>query len=175
MGEALSEHPPSHSVIVLIGPSGSGKSTLARALAAHLGWNFVEGDEHHSPGNLQKLSAGVPLSGADRKPFLDSIGRTVAASEEPVIVSCSALQRGHREQLRSFAEDILFVWADVPTDELERRMRGRPAHFMPPSLLADQLDTFEPPAPPECFIRIDGTLPTAWQVAQIEQHLATLL
>lgn len=160
--------------IVVMGPSGSGKSTLAQALAAHLDCRFLEGDDFHPAGNLRKLASGVPLDEADRRPFLDSIGRAIARSQEPVVVSCSALRRAHRERLRSFAEDILFVWVDVPEGELECRTRRRGGHFMAPSLLADQLETFEPPAQTECAVRIDGQLPTTEQVGEIDRHLTRL-
>ena len=154
-----------------MGPSGSGKSTLARALAARTGLAFVEGDEHHPFGNLCKMAAGRPLSNADRVPFLDSIGRAIAKADTPVVVSCSALRRAHRDRLRSYAGPILFVWIDVPEDELERRIRSRRGHFMPPSLLADQLANFEPPASPENFVRLKGNLPTAAQIEVIERRL----
>lgn len=154
-----------------MGPSGSGKSTLARALAARTEFALIEGDDHHSPENLRKLAAGVPLDDADRQPFLDSIGRVVAGSDGPVIVSCSALRRAHRDRLQTFAGEILFVWIDVPEDELKQRIRSRRGHFMPPSLLADQLMNFEQPALPERFVRLDGRLPTAQQLYALERQL----
>ncbi|WP_296722251.1 gluconokinase, GntK/IdnK-type [Erythrobacter sp.] len=159
------------SALVIMGPSGSGKSTLARALSARLGWGMIEGDDHHPASNRAKMNAGEPLTEADRRPFLESIGRTIAAATGPVVVACSALRRAHRELLQAFADGILFVWVDVEGDELKRRMERRRDHFMPPSLLADQIGTFDPPTPPEPFIRIDGNLPIAKQVAAIEQHL----
>ncbi|WP_225425492.1 gluconokinase [Pelagerythrobacter rhizovicinus] len=157
--------------VVVMGPSGCGKSTLARALAAYGGWPMLEGDDHHPPRNKAKLARGVPLTEQDRVPFLDSIGRSIRASARPVVVSCSALRRAHREQLRRYARDILFAWVDVPADELDRRIRRRSDHFMPPSLLGDQLETLEPPARPERFVRIDGRLSTADQLRVVLSHL----
>lgn len=157
--------------IVVIGPSASGKSTLARALAAQLHRPFIEGDEFHTPDNLRKLKAGIPLTDEDRWPFLDALGRAMAQADKPVIVSCSALKAAHRERLRRFADKLVFVCADVPEDELERRTQQREGHFMSPALLADQIRNFEPPAPPERFMRIDGTAPTADQVQTLVQQL----
>jgi gluconokinase len=154
--------------LVTMGPSRSGKSTLAHALSARLGWGLIEGDDHHPVSNLRKMNAGEPLTEGDRRPFLESIGRTIARATGPVVVACSALRRTHRELLQSYAADILFVWVDVEGDELKRRIERRRDHFMPPSLLADQIGIFDPPTPPEPFIRIDGNLPTAKQVAVIE-------
>lgn len=157
--------------IVVMGPSGCGKSTLAGALAAHGGWSMIEGDDHHSPRNKAKMARGEPLTEEDRAPFLDSIGRAIRDAAHPVAVSCSALRRVHRERLRRYLRDILFVWIDVPTGELEQRVRHRAGHFMAPSLLDDQLATLEPPAPPERFVRIDGTLSTADQLQAVLLHL----
>jgi len=157
--------------IVVMGPSGSGKSTLARALAKELGAPYIEGDQHHSPANIAKLAAGVPLTEVDRQPFLESVGRAVAGAAYLPVVSCSALRRSHRAILRRHAPHMVFVWIDVPTEELERRLLHRPGHFMPASLLDDQLATFERPAPPEEFIWVDGLLPTSEQVHTIVPHL----
>ncbi len=60
-------------VVILIGPTGSGKTTVGRALAAALGWRFIEGDDHHPPGNVGKMRRGEPLSDADRAPWLVSL------------------------------------------------------------------------------------------------------
>lgn len=159
--------PKTLSAIVVMGPSGAGKSTLARALAGHIGARFIEGDEHHPVANREKLAAGVPLGEADRALFLDSIGRAINDEDDLVVVSCSALRRAHRDRLRSHANGILFVWIDVPAEELERRVRERRDHFMAPSLLCDQLANFEKPAAPEWFVRAEGTVPTADQVRAI--------
>jgi len=169
-GEQPASLPP-YKAIIVMGPSGCGKSTLSQALAAHIQSTFIEGDDHHSPANIAQMAAGVPLAEEDRTPFLDSIGRAIASSRRLTVVSCSALRRAHRDRLRSYTKDILFVWIDVPAQELERRLRQRQDHFMPVSLLADQLATFEPPAPSEHFIRIDGALATADQLRAILLHL----
>lgn len=158
------------SAIVVMGPSGCGKSTLGLALAEALGWRFVEGDAHHPPENIVKMQAGEPLSEADRLPFLTGIGRELARAGGAV-ASCSALRRAHRDILRSFAGDILFVWPDTPEQELARRIAGRTRHFMPASLLPSQLSSLEPPAADEAFLKLDGALPVASQVRAVLHHL----
>lgn len=52
---------PSERVITLDGPSGSGKSTVARAVAAALGWRFVDTGATYRAATLAVLRAGVPL------------------------------------------------------------------------------------------------------------------
>ncbi len=167
------KEPVGEFAIVVMGPSGSGKSTLARGLTQHLrDALFIEGDDYHSPANIKKLSSGIPLSEEDRCHFIDSVGMALRAANQPAVASCSALRRVHRERLRHFASNILFVWIDVPPEELQRRVKMRPDHFMPASLLSDQLATFEPPSPPECFVKIDGMLGPGDQISALLDHIA---
>lgn len=158
------------SAIVVMGPSGCGKSTLAEALARVLGWRFIEGDEHHSPENIAKMQSGEPLSDEDRLPFLESIGRKLTSST-PAVVSCSALQGCHRDILRKFVQNILFVWPQVDEEELARRTRSREDHFMAPSLLRSQIEALEPPSSTERSLTIDGMAPLGEQVKAVLQHL----
>ncbi len=163
------------SALVVMGPSGCGKTTLARGLTQHLEHAmFIEGDDYHSRENIARLSAGIPLSDEDRNSFIDRIGMALRSAGQPVVASCSALRRGNRERLREFVREILFVWIDVPPEELHRRVQRRTDHFMSASLMADQLATFEPLAPPECFVRIDGMLSPAAQIAEVLEHLRVL-
>ena len=60
--------------VVVMGVSGSGKTTVAELLAKQLGWRFVEGDRLHPPANVEKMKQGIPLTDADRAPWLDRIG-----------------------------------------------------------------------------------------------------
>ena len=68
---------PQH--VVVMGVSGSGKTTVGEALAAALGWRFVEGDSFHPPANVAKMSAGIPLDDADRGPWLAALAAEIAA------------------------------------------------------------------------------------------------
>ena len=49
-----------------MGVSGCGKSTIGRVLAARLDWGYRDGDEFHSPANIEKMRAGKALDDADR-------------------------------------------------------------------------------------------------------------
>src|SRR5260370_471734 len=56
-----------------MGPAGSGKTTVGELLAAQLKWDFADGDNFHSPANVEKMSRGIPLTDDDRIPWLNSI------------------------------------------------------------------------------------------------------
>jgi gluconokinase len=172
-GPQILHGPTGLSAIVVMGPSGCGKSTLAKSLAKTLGWNFIEGDDHHPPANIVKMKAGKPLTDADRLPFLRSVGRQLARNS-PTVASCSALSSSHRDVLRSFVDDILFVWPKTDQGELMRRMEEREGHFMPPDLLQNQLSSLEAPSSNESSLTLDGHLPTQAQVEVVLGYLSAL-
>jgi len=147
--------------IVVMGVSGSGKSTLARALADDLHWTFVEGDTLHPPRNVEKMRAGVPLTDADRQPWLERVALAIAEHRgEGVVVSCSALKRAYRDTIARSAGDVFYVLPQLDRETLQRRLAQRTEHFMPASLLDSQLATLESPGADEQAIVVDGTCGT---------------
>ncbi len=145
-------------VAVVMGVSGSGKTTLARGLAKALGWEFVEGDSLHPPPNVAKMSAGTPLTDADRWPWLHAIAAVIdgwRARGQSGIVTCSALKRAYRDILIGPREDVRLVYLNGSHELIAARMQARRGHFMPPALLKSQFDTLEPPGADEHPITVD--------------------
>ena len=141
--------------VVVMGVSGTGKSTIGAALADALGIPFVEGDDLHPEANVTKMAAGIPLTDADRAPWLDRIAAEVGS---PVVVACSALKRAYRDRLREAAPDLALVYLHGAAELLAARVEGREGHFMPTALLQSQLGTLEEPAPAEDAIPVDVAL-----------------
>lgn len=142
-------------VVVVMGVSGTGKSTIGRALAEALGLAFVEGDDLHPESNVAKMAAGIPLTDADRAPWLD---RIAAEMDHPVVVACSALKRAYRDRLRLAAPDLALIYLHGDATLLAGRIEGREGHFMPSSLLESQLAALEEPAPDENAIPVNVAL-----------------
>ncbi|RJO73825.1 gluconokinase [Nocardia panacis] len=141
-----------------MGVSGSGKSTVGALLAARLGVDYAEGDEFHPPANVAKMSAGIPLTDADRTPWLDLIATWLTAHRERGgVVSCSALKRSYRDRLRAAAPEAFFLHLAADRAELMARMTGRAGHFMPASLLDSQLAALEPLTVEEKGTTLDAT------------------
>jgi gluconokinase len=152
-----------HAIIVM-GVSGSGKSSIGEKVAEALSLRFIEGDQLHPASNVEKMSKGIPLSDADRMPWLDLIGdamKDALAKGEGVIVTCSALKRLYRERLRAAAGgNLFFVYLEGSRELLTERMGHRKGHFMPSSLLESQLETLEAPTgePGVVTVDIDDTV-----------------
>jgi gluconokinase len=150
-----------------MGVSGSGKTTVGEALASALGWRFVEGDSFHPEANVAKMSAGIPLDDADRRPWLEAlaveIGKDDAAGRSSVI-GCSALKRTYRDILRGGAPRVRFLHVHGDREVLAERVSDRPGHFFPPELLDSQLATLEPLGPDEDGVVVDVALPLEAQV-----------
>ncbi|WP_322963908.1 gluconokinase [Sphingomonas fuzhouensis] len=149
--------------IVVMGVSGTGKTTLSQRLGTHLHCPVLEGDDFHSAANVAKMRSGHPLTDADRWPWLDRLGAAIgeaAHGSGVAVAACSALRRSYRERLSAAAGvPLFFVLLDTDADEIARRMRGRPGHYMPPSLLDSQLATLERPGPGECALTLDAGQP----------------
>lgn len=149
--------------IVVMGVSGSGKSTLGAALAEAVGCPFLEGDDFHAPESVERMRAGLPLTDADRWPWLERLGLAIRAglAEGGIsVASCSALKRAYRDRLRQIiGAPVGFVLLDGAPEELRRRMAARSGHYMPPSLLDSQLATLERPQSDEAALPLDAGLP----------------
>ena len=141
-----------------MGVCGSGKSTVGAALAQHLNATFLEGDEFHPPANVARMAAGIALDDADRQGWLQALGAQLGAARREgraVVLSCSALKRSYRDTLRLQAGDLALIYLAGTPELLARRMTGRSGHYMPPSLLASQLATLEPPQDDEHALTLD--------------------
>lgn len=161
-------------LVVVMGVSGCGKSTVGRLIAKRLSCEFLEGDDLHPPRNLERMAAGIALTDHDRRDWLKAIAEQLAdahAARYGLIVSCSALKSSYRNQLRTASNALAFVHIHGSLDVLEARMQSRTGHFMPPSLLASQLQTLEPPGPDERSITLD----VAWPAEQIAEQACAWL
>ena len=157
-------------IVVLMGVSGSGKTTVGQALAAELGWRFLEADALHPQANVAKMASGVPLTDDDRWPWYERIAaelRRYRAGGTHVVVACSALKQAYRDRLAQDG-DIRFVYLKGNAATIEPRLAARKGHFMPASLLASQFATLEEPSD---AIVVDIAQPVAAQVAAITRAL----
>lgn len=145
-------------VVVLMGVSGCGKTAVGRLLARELGWAFHDADDFHPPANVERMRHGVPLTDAERMPWLDAVGRFIGAAvaeRRGVVIACSALARRYRDRLGLPDPRVRLVHLDGPADLIRSRLEARAGHFMPPALLESQIALLERPAADENALAID--------------------
>ncbi len=161
-------------ILVMMGVSGVGKTVVARAVADRLGWAFQEGDALHPEANIRKMSAGEPLTDADRQPWLDAVAAWVdrqLAANACGVLTCSALKRAYRERIAGGRSGVRLVYLQASEPVIAARLAARSGHFMPPQLLKSQLETLEEPAADEHPIVIDASLPVNASVDAVLAHL----
>ncbi|CAG2120999.1 unnamed protein product [Medioppia subpectinata] len=112
-------------VYVLMGTCGCGKTTYAEALVKEFGCHSIEGDRLHPTANVDKMSAGIPLTDDDRWGWLSDIRHTyvqkasqivaqgLSGTSGLIIVTCSALRLVYRDLLRDVPKGscrVVFVY-----------------------------------------------------------------
>jgi gluconokinase len=134
-------------IVVVMGVTGSGKTTAGMLLAKRLGWEFADADDFHSAANKDKMHRGIPLTDADRWPWLDAIHENlaqVAAGKQNLVLACSALKRSYRERL-SGGLQLQFVYLRGSYELIRQRLIERKGHFADEHILAGQFADLEEP------------------------------
>jgi len=162
--------------LVVMGVSGCGKSTVGALLSRRLGKQFFDGDDFHPAANKEKMGAGIPLTDADREPWLGTLGELLAVQDDggttvPPIVACSALKRRYRDLLRSYAPDVVFIHLAGTAATIGARMDARAHEFMPRTLLDSQFAALEELEADETHVVVDISLPLEVLVESLELKL----
>src|SRR5580692_12610251 len=120
-------------MIVLVGGvAGSGKTTVGVLLADMLHWRFADADAFHSQVNIAKMRSGVPLTDADRKPWLDAITAFMderIAAGESAVAGCSALKQAYRDRLLAGRPAARLVYLEISRELAHERLAARHGHF----------------------------------------------
>jgi gluconokinase len=135
-------------IIMVMGPTGSGKTTIGSLLAQRLGWDFVDADQFHSAANKAKMHQGVPLTDADRAPWLAAIHEQIErwlAEKRNVVLACSALKQSYRDLLWQ-GGDVKLVYLKGSYDLIAQRLLTRTGHFADEHILAGQFADLEEPS-----------------------------
>ncbi|WP_433309927.1 gluconokinase [Micromonospora chersina] len=155
------ERPPTRHVVVM-GVSGAGKTTVARGISELTGLRFAEADEFHTEAHVAQMRAGIPLTDADRWPWLRALAGWMAdrhAEGVSTVLTCSALKRAYRDVLRQGPADVEFLHLDGAAQLIRDRLDRRVGHYMPASLLDSQRAILEPLGPDESGVVLEVAAP----------------
>ena len=134
-------------IVIVMGVVGAGKTTVGRMLADQLHWEFADADDFHPPSNVEKIRDGIPLTDADRKPWLDLLHQAITqwiATGKSVVLACSALKASYRSKLK-VSQEVRFVFLKGSAALIAERLHERHGHFAGESILASQLADLEEP------------------------------
>jgi gluconokinase len=134
-------------IVVVMGVVGAGKTTIGRLLAQQLGWEFADADDFHPPANIEKIRRGIPLTDADRRPWLRRLRQLIASwisQKRNAVLASSALKRSYRDDLHAGPE-VRFVYLHGSAVLIARRLRARHGHFADEKILASQFADLEEP------------------------------
>lgn len=161
-------------IVIVAGVAGSGKTTVGKQLAGRLGWTFADADSFHPEANIAKMRAGVPLTDADRAPWLAAIGSWMdrcVATGQSAVVTCSALKRAYRDELLDGRDQVAMAFLDIGEAQDEQRVSARKGHFFPERLVASQFAELERPGPDERVTLIAAGRPAAELAGEIIEVL----
>jgi gluconokinase len=164
-------------IVIVAGVSGSGKTTVGKLLATRLNWSFIDGDSLHPPANVAKMAGGVPLTDADRMPWLRAIGAWIDGQLVlglPGIVACSALKRQYRDELLDHRPDVVIAFLLISASVATDRLAARHGHFFDAELLGSQFTTLEQPGPREDRVVPIPVTATASPADLVDQIIAKL-
>ena len=157
-------------LVLVMGVAGSGKTLIGSMLADSLGWRFADADDFHPVANIEKMRQGIPLTDADRGPWLSNMHRSISDwidSGENVVLACSALKQRYREQLAEGC-GMKVVYLKGSFDLIHSRLAGRHNHFMRAELLASQFADLEEP---EGAITVDIARAPDQIIAEVRKDL----
>ena len=126
-------------IVVVMGVTGVGKTTVGSMLADQLGWEFADGDTFHPASNVDKMSRGIPLTDADRAPWLAAMRSAIErwiSDKKNAVLACSALKRCYREELL-ISPEVRLVYLRGSYETIAGQLRSRHGHFATEAILAE--------------------------------------
>ena len=134
-------------IVIVMGVEGAGKTTVGNLLARQLGWEFADADGFHPAENIEKIRHGIPLTDADRAPWIEAMRKAVLQwidGRRNAVLACSALKRSYRGRL-CVGPEVKLVYLKGSYELIEQRLKQRHGHFADDQILASQFADLEEP------------------------------
>ncbi|HTS97834.1 MAG TPA: gluconokinase [Streptosporangiaceae bacterium] len=149
-------------IVLVAGVAGCGKTTVGMVLAGRLSWRFADADSFHPAANIAKMRSGIPLTDADRAPWLTAIHAWMderIAAGDSAVAGCSALKQRYRDELLTGRPAVRMAFLRISRDLAHARLAARHGHFFTARLLDSQFAELEPPAESPQLLMFDAALP----------------
>lgn len=160
--------------IIVMGVTGCGKTTVGQLLANRLQLPFQDADAYHSPENRAKMAQDMPLSDADRWPWLEHLSALALGWERQggAVLACSALKQAYRDVLVRHVTDAHIVYLELSRAVAERRLEGRRGQHEFVGEFRQLLDgQYRDLEPPKDAITVNAAL----AVPEVVERVAALL
>ena len=135
-------------IVLVMGTTGAGKTSVGKLVAQNLGWIFLDADDFHPAANIEKMKHGIPLTDADRGPWLRAIHAELARQSDAgqnCVLACSALKKSYRETIGAgLAMKIVYLKGSY--EEMRAHILARHGHFAGEAILAGQFADLEEPS-----------------------------
>jgi gluconokinase len=161
-------------IVLVAGVAGSGKTTVGALLADRLHWIFADADAFHSAANIAKMRSGVPLTDADRDPWLARITAWMderIAAGESAVAGCSALKRKYRDELLAGRPEARMAFLEITRELAHARLAARHGHFFTVRLMDSQFAELEAPQDEPRVIVFRAADPAEQLVGEIIERL----
>lgn len=168
---------PKMTGLIVMGVSGSGNGHVGKMLAERLGWSFLDADDSQPPANIEKLREGVPLTTAQRKPWLQALKHQLetAGPNRRVILACSALNKIDRRKLVFGVSGLSWVFLRGSKEAILAQMEARKERFTPDAVLDSQIAVLNETADPWVFGEFEITRPLSEIVEAILSKVSSVL
>lgn len=116
------------SAIALIGPSGSGKSSIGRAIAAKLGWKFIDSDREIESKSGRTIAEIFRENGESefRKQeslFLEELASTLQKTQAQIVLSTGGGMPIFADNVDKLEAMAFLVYLSAPVEVLVTRIK----------------------------------------------------
>ena len=150
-------------MIVLVGGvAGCGKTTVGAIVAQRLHWPVRDADSFHPEENIAKMAAGIPLTDADRGPWLGAIIDWMDACDaagESAVAGCSAIKQRYRDELLDGRPGARLAFLKISRELAHERLAARQGHFFTAQLMDSQFAALELPQETGQVLTFDAAEP----------------
>ncbi|MCK5107802.1 MAG: AAA family ATPase [Nanoarchaeota archaeon] len=155
----------------ILGLPGSGKTTIGKLLANKLNFSFYDLDDSISDSFKERMEKGELVTENERDEFFQqfSLKLKELLKKDNYVISGHVAKEEHRILIQESCNDMVFIWLDVPIEELQNRLKKRKSHFFGESLL-QKIIKIQEPIKKDCIF-IDATKEKNQVIQDILLHI----